>query len=109
MPFMNTTQTYLGRPWKTYSRTVFMQSYMSEVVRPEGWLEWNADFALNTLYYAEYHNSGGGAALERRVRWPGYRPLNDSSQASNFTVSQFIEGNLWLPSTGVTYTAGLSV
>ncbi|KAI9071305.1 hypothetical protein K1719_046734 [Acacia pycnantha] len=104
-----TAQTYLGRPWKSYSRTVFMQSYLSEVLRPEGWLEWNGDFALDTLFYAEYQNSGAGAAVEKRVKWGGYRALNDSAQASNFTVSAFIEGNLWLPSTGVAYTAGLGV
>ncbi|XP_028787025.1 pectinesterase/pectinesterase inhibitor PPE8B [Neltuma alba] len=109
LPSVNSTQTYLGRPWKTYSRTVFMQSYMSEALRPEGWLEWNGDFALDTLFYAEFQNYGAGAALEKRVKWGGYRALNDSRQASNFTVAQFIEGNLWLPSTGVTYTAGLGV
>ncbi|XP_061361717.1 pectinesterase/pectinesterase inhibitor PPE8B [Gastrolobium bilobum] len=108
LPSINSTQTYLGRPWKTYSRTIFMQSYMSNVIRPRGWLEWNGDFALDTLYYAEYMNSGLGAGLDNRVKWPGYHALNDSTQASNFTVAQFIEGNLWLPSTGVTYTAGFT-
>ncbi|CAL0306926.1 unnamed protein product [Lupinus luteus] len=105
LPFINTTQTYLGRPWKTYSRTIFMQSYMSDVIRPEGWLEWNGNLYLDTLYYAEYMNSGPGAGLVNRVNWTGYHVLNDSSMASNFTVTQFIEGNLWLPSTGVAYTA----
>ncbi|CAJ1975702.1 unnamed protein product [Sphenostylis stenocarpa] len=105
---VNSTHTYLGRPWKQYSRTIFMQSYISDVVRPEGWLEWNGDFALDTLYYAEYLNYGPGSGLSNRVKWPGYHVMNDSSQASNFTVSQFIEGNLWLPSTGVAFTAGLN-
>jgi len=105
----NSTHTYLGRPWKPYSRTIFMQSYISDVLRPEGWLEWNGDFALDTLYYAEYMNYGPGAGVANRVKWQGYHVMNDSSQASNFTVSQFIEGNLWLPSTGVTFTAGLGV
>ncbi|KAG5101506.1 hypothetical protein JHK84_046475 [Glycine max] len=108
IPSVGTAQTYLGRPWKSYSRTVFMQSYMSEVIGAEGWLEWNGNFALDTLYYAEYMNTGAGAGVANRVKWPGYHALNDSSQASNFTVSQFIEGNLWLPSTGVTFTAGLT-
>lgn len=105
----STTHTYLGRPWKQYSRTILMQSYISDVLRPEGWLEWNGDFALDTLYYAEYMNHGPGAGLADRVKWPGYHVMNDSRQASNFTVTQFIEGNLWLPSTGVTFTAGLGV
>lgn len=102
-----TNTTYLGRPWKLYSRTMFMQSYMSSTISPQGWLEWNADFALGTLFYGEYMNYGPGASLDSRVNWPGFHAINDSSQAANFTVAQFIEGNMWLPSTGVSYTAGL--
>ncbi|XP_004508051.1 pectinesterase/pectinesterase inhibitor PPE8B [Cicer arietinum] len=108
LPLVGSIPTYLGRPWKTYSRTIFMQSYMSNVIWSEGWLEWNESFALDTLYYAEYMNSGAGAGVGNRVKWPGYHVLNAASQATSFTVAQFIEGNLWLPSTGVTYTAGLT-
>ncbi|XP_030538531.1 pectinesterase/pectinesterase inhibitor PPE8B [Rhodamnia argentea] len=108
-PSVNSTPTYLGRPWKLYSRTIFMQSYMSNAIRPEGWLEWNGDIALDTLYYGEFTNSGPGAGLTGRVKWPGYHLLNNTAQAINFTVAQFIEGNSWLPSTGVAYTAGLRV
>lgn len=86
-----------------------MQSYMSNAIRPEGWLEWNGNVYLDTLYYGEYINYGPGAGVGRRVRWPGFHMLNDSTQAYNYTVAQFIEGNLWLPSTGVRYTAGLEV
>ncbi|CAN6451267.1 unnamed protein product [Victoria cruziana] len=102
------TYTYLGRPWKPYSRTVIMQTYISGIVRPEGWLEWSGDFALDTLYYAEYLNYGPGAALGGRVKWPGYHIIANPSEALNFTVAQFLDGNNWLPSTGVRYTAGLS-
>ncbi|KAF9587122.1 hypothetical protein IFM89_039665 [Coptis chinensis] len=108
LPFVNTTQTYLGRPWKQYSRTVFMQSYMSSVLMPAGWLEWQGDFALSTLYYGEYMNYGPGTGLGSRVKWPGYHQI-DSTQAATFTVTQFIDGNLWLPPTGVKFTAGLTV
>ena len=108
-PSVNSTYTYLGRPWKAYSRTIIMQSYISNATRPEGWLEWNGTLHLHTLYYGEYMNNGPGAGLSKRVKWPGYHALNQSSQVNNFTVAQFIEGNLWLPSTGVKYTAGLGV
>ncbi|KAI3714456.1 hypothetical protein L6452_21410 [Arctium lappa] len=101
--------TYLGRPWKLYSRTIFMQSYISGLIRPEGWLEWNGDFALDTLYYGEYMNYGPGAGLGGRITWPGLHAINDSTQANNFTVAEFLLGNSWLPSTGVKYTAGLVV
>ncbi|KAK8503221.1 hypothetical protein V6N11_066486 [Hibiscus sabdariffa] len=109
LPNVNSTPTYLGRPWKLYSRTIIMQSYIGSAIRPQGWLEWNQDFALDTLYYAEFKNFGPGAGLGGRVQWPGYHALNNTVQAGNFTVAQFIEGDLWLPSTGVKFTAGLMV
>ncbi|KAI4964958.1 hypothetical protein ZWY2020_057753 [Hordeum vulgare] len=103
------TQTFLGRPWKAYSRVVFMQSYIGTVVRPEGWLAWDANQStLATLYYGEYMNTGPGAAgVGGRVRWPGYHLAMSPAEASNFTVAQFIEGNMWLPTTGVRFTSGL--
>ncbi|CAN8268357.1 unnamed protein product [Cochlearia groenlandica] len=107
IPNINSTSTYLGRPWKPYSRSVFMQNYMSDIIKPEGWLEWNGNFALDTLYYAEYMNNGPGSRLDRRVTWPGYHVFNNSVQANNFTVARFIKGDLWLPATGIKYIAGL--
>ncbi|THU67558.1 hypothetical protein C4D60_Mb05t25920 [Musa balbisiana] len=62
-----------------------------------------------TLYYAEYMNYGPGSGLGRRVKWPGYHALSDATKAANFTVARFIDGNSWLPSTGVKYIAGLTV
>ncbi|XP_027177368.1 pectinesterase/pectinesterase inhibitor PPE8B-like [Coffea eugenioides] len=106
---LNSTETYLGRPWKLYSRTVIMQSFISNAIKPQGWLEWNGNFALDTLYYGEYMNTGPGAGLGSRVKWPGFHAINDSAVANNFTVAQFIVGNSWLPLTGVKYTAGLAV
>ncbi|KAL2936403.1 putative pectinesterase/pectinesterase inhibitor 32 [Bienertia sinuspersici] len=102
------TYTYLGRPWKAYSRTIIMESYISDVIRPEGWLEWNGNVSLDTLYYAEYMNNGPGASLGSRVKWAGYHVLNSSAQALNYTVAQFIKGSMWLPTTGVRFASGLS-
>ena len=101
----NSTLSFLGRPWKQYSRTIIMKSYIGDAISPEGWLEWNGDFALDTLYYGEYMNYGPGGGLARRVQWPGFHPLNNSLEAGNFTVTGFIAGNLWLPATGVKYSA----
>lgn len=101
--------TYLGRPWKLYSRTVYLQTYIGDHVHPRGWLEWNATFALDTLYYGEYLNYGAGAAVGQRVKWPGYRVITLPEEANKFTVGQFIYGSSWLPSTGVSFLAGLSL
>ncbi|XP_010537086.1 PREDICTED: probable pectinesterase/pectinesterase inhibitor 61 [Tarenaya hassleriana] len=100
--------TYLGRPWKLYSRSVYMMSYMGDHIHPRGWLEWSGGFALDTLYYGEYMNRGPGSGTGQRVKWPGYRVITSASEASKFTVAQFISGSAWLPSTGVAFLAGLT-
>ncbi|CAH8295105.1 unnamed protein product [Eruca vesicaria subsp. sativa] len=105
-----TIQTYLGRPWKLFSRTVYMLSYIGNHVHTRGWLEWNtSSFALDTLYYGEYLNTGPGSNLSQRVSWPGYRVINSTAEANRFTVTEFIYGSSWLPSTGVSFLAGLNI
>ena len=99
-------KTYLGRPWKLYSRTVILQSFLDKVIDPAGWLPWDGDFALSTLFYAEFNNTGPGAVTAGRVKWPGYRTIN-ATDALNFTVSGFLDGDKWLPGTGVSYLSGL--
>nr|DAD28705.1 TPA_asm: hypothetical protein HUJ06_030173 [Nelumbo nucifera] len=56
-----TTSSYLGRPWKKYSRTVYLQSSIDSFIDPAGWIAWSGDFALSTLYYVEYNNTGAGS------------------------------------------------
>nr|XP_023906234.1 probable pectinesterase/pectinesterase inhibitor 34 [Quercus suber]POF18877.1 putative pectinesterase/pectinesterase inhibitor 34 [Quercus suber] len=107
-PSIGSFPTYLGRPWKMYSRVVYMLSYIDNHVHPRGWLEWNATSPVNSLYYGEYMNYGPGAAVGQRVKWPGYRVITSTVEASRFTVAQFIYGSSWLPSTGVAFVAGLS-
>ncbi|RDX89250.1 putative pectinesterase/pectinesterase inhibitor 7, partial [Mucuna pruriens] len=104
-PMVGTVNTYLGRPWKEYSRTVYMQSFMDSLIDPSGWHDWSGDFALSTLYYAEYNNTGPGSNTGNRVTWPGYHVIN-ATDAANFTVSNFLSGDSWLPVTGVPYTSG---
>lgn len=98
--------TYLGRPWKEYSRTVIMESTIGDLIQPAGWLEWNGNFALDTLYYREYANRGPGAVTHRRVRWRGYKVITDRNEALRFTPGPFLQGNLWLRYTGAPYFLG---
>ncbi|XP_038989115.1 probable pectinesterase/pectinesterase inhibitor 41 [Phoenix dactylifera] len=99
------TITYLGRPWKNYSRTVIMESFVDSLIDPRGWMPWNGDFALSTLYYAEFNNTGPGSDTRNRVAWPGFHVIN-GTDAGNFTVNNFILRDNWLPQTGVPYSSG---
>ncbi|KAK1403076.1 Pectinesterase [Heracleum sosnowskyi] len=101
-----TTQTYLGRPWKEYSRTIYIQSFMDSLISPAGWREWSGDFDLSTLYYTEFDNAGPGSVTKGRVTWPGYHTIS-ATEAANFTVYNFLLRDNWLPQTGVPYSDGL--
>ncbi|RVW22275.1 Pectinesterase 2 [Vitis vinifera] len=106
-PVQGSVKTYLGRPWKEYSRTVFLKTYLDSLINSAGWLEWSGHFALNTLYYGEYMNTGAGSSTSGRVKWAGYHVITSSTEAAKFTVGNFISGNSWLPSTNVPFTSGL--
>ncbi|KAH1150294.1 hypothetical protein GYH30_044361 [Glycine max] len=64
--------SYLGRPWKQYSRTLFLKTNLDGLIDPNGWGEWIKDFALSTLYYGEYMNTRSGASTQNRVTWSGF-------------------------------------
>ncbi|KAL2481909.1 Pectinesterase/pectinesterase inhibitor 3 [Abeliophyllum distichum] len=104
---IGSVESYLGRPWKEYSRTVIMQSVISNVIRPAGWYEWNGNFALDTLFYAEYQNTGAGADTSNRVTWRGFMVLTSATQAQPFTAGNFIAGGSWLAATGFPFSLGL--
>lgn len=80
--------TQLGRPWKEYSRTVVMHTFLDTLVHPSGWDAWQGDFALSTLYYAEYRNRGPRSDTSNRVKWPGIHIWN-RSDAQTFLASTF--------------------
>lgn len=100
-------KNYLGRPWKKYSRTVYIKTDLDGLIDPRGWKEWSGDFALSTLYYGEYMNTGSGANTENRVNWPGFHVLHDANEASPFTAKIFIQGESWIPASGVPYWADM--
>ncbi|KAK9275638.1 hypothetical protein L1049_022905 [Liquidambar formosana] len=107
-PVKHSFNSYLGRPWKTYSRAVVMQSTIDDAIAPRGWTEWEGagSSSLRTLYFAEYANLGPGAATSKRVQWPGFHVIG-AAEATKFTVGNFIAGTTWLPPTGVTFISGL--
>ncbi|CAN4106254.1 unnamed protein product [Withania somnifera] len=96
-------KAYLGRPWKEYSRTIIMQSYIDRFIDPEGWAPWNGNFALNTLFYAEYQNKGPGANTEKRVKWAGYNRNISPQEAAKYAPGYFIDQDSWIKKTGISY------
>ena len=61
-------KVYLGRPWRDYGYTLFMNCELPREIRPEGWHQWRPE-AVKTARYMEYNNRGEGAATDQRVPW----------------------------------------
>ncbi|TQN64329.1 Pectinesterase [Colletotrichum shisoi] len=51
----------LGRPWKPFSRVVFQNSVLGDVVKPVGWSVWDNTQSTADVFYKEYKNTGPGA------------------------------------------------
>ncbi|GAB2291599.1 Probable pectinesterase/pectinesterase inhibitor 12 [Dionaea muscipula] len=102
--YASNVSSFLGRPWREYSRVVFMRSYIDDFIDPAGWHKWSEDSEEeeDNLYYGEYDNNGPGSGTDDRVDWPGYHIMG-YEDASNFTVAEFITGDEWLYSTSFPY------
>jgi pectinesterase len=59
----------LGRPWRPYSRVVYIDTQLPADLVPQGWNQWNNTPGEPQAYYAEYHSTGLGANPAARVPW----------------------------------------
>lgn len=75
----------LGRPWRPYSRVVFINTELSADVNPAGWNNWNNAANEKTAYYAEFGSTGAGADPSSRVAW--------SHQLTHAEVTQYLPAN----------------
>lgn len=86
---------YLGRPWRNYAKTVFINTWMGEHIKSEGWHNWNKEDAEETVFYAEYNSYGPGAAPDKRVKWA--KTLSHE-EAREYTVENILKGpDNWNP------------
>lgn len=81
---------YLGRPWREYARTVYLECYMDEHIHPAGWTDWNKEHGH--FYYGEYACYGPGSDTGQRVE---YSCQLTAQEAEEYHVEQVLEG--WRP------------
>lgn len=94
------TKMFLGRPWRATSKTAFIRCELPKQIAPEGWNNWGNVENEKTAYYAEYKNTGEGAALRSRVAWS--KQLTEK-EAKEYTVENIfsnlssapVSGNEW--------------
>ncbi|MGD0206663.1 MAG: pectinesterase family protein [Verrucomicrobiota bacterium] len=82
-------KTFLGRPWRIYASTIYLNTEMSGAVRPEGWNDWKKPEAHTTARYAEFNNTGPGASPATR---PGWIKQLTGAEAEKITVEKVLGG-----------------
>lgn len=81
------TEVYLGRPWRIYAQTVFINCELGAHILPEGWHNWSKPEAEKTAFYAEYNNTGKGFVPNKRVPWS--HQLNEK-EAQRYTLKKVL-------------------
>jgi pectinesterase len=88
---------YLGRPWRAYSMTLFMNSTLPAGIKAEGWHNWNDENNEKTARYMEYNNKGAGAGTTNRVKWS---KVLTADEAKVYTIENALSGcDNWNPLT----------
>ncbi|MBK8607008.1 MAG: alpha/beta hydrolase fold domain-containing protein [Chitinophagaceae bacterium] len=82
----------LGRPWRTYAHTVYMNTYIGPHIKAEGWSNWNNTDNDKTTRYAEYKNYGPSSNPKTRINWS--KQLTEV-EAKNYTPKNIFNG--WNP------------
>lgn len=86
---------YLGRPWRPYAYTLFMNCELGKHIRPEGWHNWGNESNEKTTRYMEYNNRGEGSNTSKRCAWS--KQLT-KKEAAKITIEEvFSQSTSWVP------------
>lgn len=85
-------KVYLGRPWRPYAGTLFLNTRMDECIRPEGWHNWGDPDREKTTRYSEINSTGPGGSSVKRVPWA--RQI-DPAKAADISPGNVLSG--WTP------------
>ena len=83
------TDVYLGRPWRAYAMTLFMNCQLPEGIQPTGWDNWRNKENEKTARYMEYNNAGKGSETKRRASWA---KVLTPDKAQEFSVENVLKG-----------------
>jgi pectinesterase len=90
------TELYLGRPWRAYAKTVFLNCQLPPPIVQAGWSNWDNPENEKTVSYAEYKNAGAGANTMKRVKWS--KQLTDAEAKQYTAETIFATQNATVPS-----------
>lgn len=80
-------KVYLGRPWRSYAKVVFINCNMGKHILAEGWHNWDKPEREKSVFYAEYGTKGAGANSNARVDW--------SHQLTDLEIEEYTVDNIF--------------
>ena len=83
---------YLGRPWRGYAATVFINCELDRCIKREGFSRWNDTDRHKTARYAQYGSSGPGYDEDSVADWTR---ILTSDEADQYSIQNVFEG--WIP------------
>lgn len=87
---------HLGRTWRPYASTFFIECELPAAINPKGWHNWGKTENEATARYGEYNCTGEGAKENGRVNWR--KKLNAEDAAWLTDPSQiFTRNSVWIP------------
>ncbi len=92
------TQVYLGRPWRPYGHTAFINCEMGDHIRPEGWHNWSKPENEQTARYGEFGSKGPGAEKAARVGWAKQLSADDAARLTDLN-QVYSQKSVWTPKT----------
>ncbi len=88
---------HLGRPWNQYANSVYLNTWMSSIVAPEGFRTWNKEatnFDPSATRFAEYKSSGPGGNMQDRDRQ--LEKILTEKEAKQITVQKVFGQTEWI-------------
>lgn len=79
----------LGRPWRPYARTVYINTELPADLTPSGWDAWGHRDPQVLAYYAEFRSTGPGANPAARIAWSHQLT---AAQAAQYYPRAFLAG-----------------
>jgi pectinesterase len=80
----------LGRPWRNYSRVIYLDCWMGDHIAAAGWNNWGKPEAEKTTFYAEYNSDGPGGKSSARAPWAKHLTEEEAKQ---FRPEVFLRGD----------------
>jgi rhamnogalacturonyl hydrolase YesR/pectin methylesterase-like acyl-CoA thioesterase len=97
------SNVYLGRPWRPYAMTLFMNCRLPDAIYPAGWPKWGNTENEATARYLGYNNSGPGATAKQRVTWA---KILTAKEAAGYTIQNVMKGyDGWNPCDSIHFAA----